>query len=171
MVASNPPSLWAVRILTNDLLMDGFIDPKTQSTRLSVFGYRSDSTSPIWLSSVNATPVHALPAELPTPGKFTAVYFDSLVAVIPADDASTASAIKQNSSYLYPLKVDIFTGMYRIQGNVLCSDKQFNYFADTRILFLREVEIACTLPEPKLGALKAPYLLLATRQIQSLIPA
>jgi hypothetical protein len=171
MPGTDPSTLWAMRVLTNDYLIDGFIDPKTQAARLSIYGYGSDSNAPIWLASARFQATHDFAAPVPAADKRAAVYFDSLIAIMPADEPGMTSVLKQNSAYQYPLSAKIYTGSYHINGNVMCADKQFRGYEETRILILRDVEINHRRPGSQLTGLKAPFIMLATRQIQALIPA
>lgn len=171
MPEANSSSPWVMRVLTNDYLIDGYLDPKYETKRLSVYGYSGDSSAPIRLASAKFHPTHNIAAPVSATGKSVAVYFDSLIAVIPADAASTESAIKQNSTFQYPLPAEIRAGAYRITGNVMCSDKQFRGYDEARVLIVRDAQIDHTLPDAKLGKLQAPYALVASRQIQAMLPA
>lgn len=168
------PAYFTVRVLTHDYLVDGWLEKKTETNRLSVYGYRSDLEAPLWLASPRLYPAHELAGELPAgdapTGGRAAVYPDSIVAVIPADPAAIEAVAKQNGPFQYPLPVELRAGRYRIRGSVLCSDKQLRNFEQVRVLLLREAEIDCLLPNSRLVGLKAPYALVMAPQVQALLP-
>lgn len=171
MSGTNPSPMWAVRVLTADYLIDGWVDPKTYTPRLSSFMVNANPDAPLWLAAPRFQQTHSAAAPISASDRKVAVYFDSLIAVIPADEPSLASARKENSALQYPIPAELYVGTYGITGEVLILDKRFTAFDEKRVFVVQNAAIDCLLPNTTLSRIHAPYLFVASRQIQAMIVA
>jgi hypothetical protein len=88
------------------------------------------------------------------------VYAESIVAVIPRDEASTAYVLKNNASlFKSPIPAEVRVGSYLLRGEVLSPDNLLNVFESYFRFAIRNAEISCLLPGSQLGELRAPYVL------------
>jgi hypothetical protein len=161
--------MWAVRVLTADYLIDGWVDPESYTTRLSSFKVNANPDTPLWLAAPRFQQTHSAAALISASDRKVAIYFDSLIAVIPADEPSLASARKENSMLQYPIPAELHAGSYRITGDVLILDKRFSAFDAVRVFFVQNAVVDSLLPDAMLSNVQAPYVFVASRQIQVML--
>ena len=168
-VSSN--AQWAVQVLTYDYLIEGHVDEKQEHFNFNLIQARGGPVN-MHLTSARFQPTGNLAPPEPASTPWALVYAESVVAVIPRDEASTAYVLKNNADFFkYPVAAEVRVGAYLIQGKVLSPDKMLNVFESYFRFAVQDAEISCRLPGAQLTGLKAPYVLVVGSHKQLLTPA
>jgi hypothetical protein len=150
-----PKTQWAVEVLTGDYLIAGAVDADRNKLAVQVAGGVLDDFR-IFSACWQPRGILAAPTDLAAPWALD--YADSLVALIPRDQASLDYAQKANSSWRYAVPAEVYVGPYRFRGSVLSPDKPLRVFAGYTTGFVaQQVQISSLLPSARLSGLKAPY--------------
>jgi len=163
----SPKSRWAIQVLTLDYLIDGYIDGDRDKYWFRVAG-RDVSATPV--ASARFHPTGNLAVATPPTVPWVLVYGDRLVALIPRDDASTATARQTNAAFKYAVPADVYVGPYVIRGQVLSQDMSLRVFEGYVGFPVQDAEISCLIPGAQLPDLQVPYMLVFSRQKQLLVP-
>ena len=168
---STPKALWAVQVLTTDFLVDGqmdYDDPsgpwwflQAQSGALAVATLSLTQASFQPTAGQNIQPTPAANWVLPSSGQF--------VAAIPRDEASTAYAMKENSSSRHPIPAVVFAGPYAIRGTILSPDPNLYILSGYSIFAMQGAVIDCLAPGSRLHGLAAPYLLVRSLLVHGIV--
>ncbi len=113
-----PKVRWAVQILTVDYLIDGYIDGERDKYSFRLVDHDVSAT-PVISARFQPTGNLAAPAAPAVP--LVVVYGDRLVALIPRDEAGTASAKQANAAFKYFIPAEVYVGPYVIRGKVGCA--------------------------------------------------
>jgi len=81
----------------------------------------------------------------PDSAPWTIVYGEQLVALIPCDEASLASAMQINNGFKVATRAEVFVGSYVIRGTVLSYDANGHVFQSFRSFPVQDAEISCRL--------------------------
>jgi hypothetical protein len=156
-----PAKNWAVDLLTTEYLISGTIDGDHYQ---GVFHLGRPDISSIPVSSARMQPTGnvGLPDALTAP--WAVAYADTLVAIIPRDQASLDFALKTNADWKAQLPAEVYVSHYLIRGTLLNpSDNPRAFVAFTAGLAIQQAQITSLLPGARLSGLSAPYLLLVSR--------
>ena len=160
-------SKWTVQLLTREYLIEGTIDGNKYKLGFQLF---MGDTNLYALNNASFRPTGNLSVPARSQVPWTVVYGSELIGVIPKDEASTAYAIKANSTFTNPVPAEIFAGPYSIKGTMLTQLKDILGLASSTIFAARDVEINCLLPHAQLTGFKVPYILLTGRNVQMATP-
>lgn len=161
---------WAVQVLTYDYLIEGQVDEKQEHFNFNLIQARGGPVN-MHVTSARFQPTGHLTPPEPASAPWALVYAESLVAVIPRDEASTAYVLKNNADlFKYPIAAEVRAGAYVIRGNVLSPDKMLNVFESYVRFAVQDAEISCRLSGAQLVGLKAPYVLVVGSHKQLLTP-
>ena len=154
---SPPPALMAVRILTLDYLIDGYVEDQAL--------WPAAGTQ---LTSVRLEPTGSLVPPASTAANWLLLSTTPVVAGIPRDAASEAYLRKRYDTE-FPLPVQMYVGPYLIQGKLLRRDATTDPFklAATykQAVLVQEAVIDCLLPGARLKQLSAPLALVRTEHL------
>jgi hypothetical protein len=156
-----------VQALTLDYLVDGFIDGSQDK---AYFRVMDNVLYNIGLVNVHFQATGNLPTPNPDYAPLTIVYGEQLVALIPGDEASLASAMQSNNALKFSTRAQVFAGSYVIRGTVLCYDTNGRVFQSYRGFPVQDAEISCRLPGAQWSGLKAPYLVVLNQHKQLVVP-
>jgi len=158
MLTLAPPRIpWHVQALTLDYLVDGYIDGSQDK---AYFRVMDNVLYNIGLVNVHFQATGSLPSPSPDSAPSTIVYGEQLVALIPGDEASLASAMQSNNALKFSTRAEVFVGSYVIRGTVLYYDINGRLFQSYRGFPVQDAEINCRLPGAQWSGLKAPYLVM-----------
>ena len=167
---STPKPLWAVQLLTTEYLVDGSLDydDPTGSWFLQV------QAGDLAMATLNLTqarfqPTGGLNVTMPTAAKWTLPSTGLFVACIPRDEASTAYALKHNSSSRNPISAVVFVGPYAIRGTILSPDKNLDILGGYQAFAMEQAVIDCLVPGSRLTGLAAPYLLVRSLLLHGIV--
>jgi hypothetical protein len=156
-----PKKNWAVDVLTTDYLVSGYLDGDRNALAFQMMG--GDFSSLI-LTSARIQPTGNFGAPESLSAAWTVAYGDSLVAVIPRDQASLEYAVKRNSDWKYPQPAEIYAGHYLIRGTIFSAGNDVRTFAAFSTGFIvQQAQISSLLPGARLTGLTAPYAMFVGR--------
>ena len=158
---------WHVQALTLDYLVDGYIDGSQDK---AYFRVMDNVLYNIGLVNVRFQATGGLPGPLPDSAQLTFVYGEQLVALIPSDEASLASALQSNNGFTVATLVEVYVGSYVIRGTLLSYDANGRVFQSYRGFPVQDAEISCRLPGAQWDGLKAPYLVVLSQHKQLVVP-
>ena len=168
-----PRAPWAVRLLTPDLLVDGFTDSEAHPESWPFFAPHGGSvpTGMLWLDRPSFLPVTA-DAVAPTGvSQWVVPYSSNYVAVMPFDNASLAAVRKNTEGQKYSFAAVLYVGPFSIRGKLLSEYEAAPYLstmAGHLSFAVQDAEIACRLPNPRMTAFKAPMALVRTQLLQGI---
>ena len=150
-----PKKSWTIDVLTTDYLVSGTFDGDRNPLAFQAGG---GDTQAIILTSARVTPTgnFGVPDSLLAP--WTLAFGDTLVAVIPRDPASLEYAMKRNSEWKIPQKVEVFVGHYLVRGTLLSPANDVRTLAAFGSgMIVQQATIGSLLPGARLTGLNAPY--------------
>ncbi|MDR3575320.1 MAG: hypothetical protein P4L50_15780 [Anaerolineaceae bacterium] len=159
---------WLLQVLTLDYLIDGYLDGDRDK---NIFRLADRQVLDLRLASVQFQPASNLVSPMHAVVPWTLVNSESLVAIIPRDAASSASAAQNNTIFKKSFQGEVYIGPYLLRGKVLTVDDSVRILPIYPCFPMMDVEINCLLPGSKLVGLKAPYLLVMTLHRQLIVPA
>jgi hypothetical protein len=160
-------SHWAVQILTLDYLIEGQLDADRDRYAFRLLGH---DVSPLPVVSARLRPTGSLALATPKIVPRVLVYGDCLVALVPRDQASLASAMQTNATFKQAIPAAAYVGPYVIHGQVLSLDSSLRVFEGYNGFPVQAAEIKCLIPGSPLTDLTAPYVLVLSRHKQALVP-
>lgn len=151
-----PPSRWAIQLLTTEYLIEGFGNPDYLYFDNSAL----EDLDAITLDTAHVLPVNSQAMSGFSCQKWYGLYNSTLVAIIPRDDESLGALQEAMSDYEYSFRVELFVGPYILRGMFMSEEEDspecpFKYEGDSYI-YMTDVEIESLLPGSKLGKLFAP---------------
>ena len=156
-----PAKNWAIDVLTTDFLISGHVDGDRNRLAFQLLG---GDYSSIVISSARIQPTGNLATPDALAAQWTVAYGDTVVAVIPRDQASLDYAVKSNADWKNPLPAEVYAGHYLIRGAVLSPGNNLRAFAAyTAGIAIQQAQITSLVPGARLSGLSAPYLLLVGR--------
>jgi hypothetical protein len=167
MLTLAPPKIpWHVQVLTLDYLVDGYIDGSHDK---AYFRTMANVLYNISLANVHFQSTGNQPVPARDAAAWAMLYGEQLVALIPWDEASLATAMQSNVDYKIATQGEVYVGCYLIRGAVLSYDANLSVFGNQRSFPVQNAEITCRLPGAQWSGLKAPYLLVMSQHKQLVI--
>jgi hypothetical protein len=168
---STPKPLWAVQLLTTEYLVDGSLDYDDSS---GSWWFLEAQAGQLALETLNLKqasfqPTAGLNVSMPAAATWSTPSTAAYVACIPRDEASTAYALKQNSSWRNPIPAVVFVGPYSIRGNILSREQQLGSMQISGIFPMQQAVIDCLAPGARLTGLAAPYLLVHSLLLHGIV--
>ena len=141
-----------VQLLTSDYLIDGTIDGSKGNCLDLLGGHYSD----IRVSSARLQATGRLSRPAGAASASAVAHGESLVAVIPRDDANRSFAATHNAMWKHPLVATLYVGPVVIRGTMLSADPIPLIIQSLQKFPVLDVEIDCLLPGSPLTGLKPP---------------
>ncbi len=163
-----PKKNWAIDVLTTDFLISGYIDGERFYRAFVFFG---GDFSSLALASARIQPTGnlAVPEALSAP--WTVIYGETLVAIIPRDQASLDHVTKANADYKYAQLAEVYAGPYLLRGTLLSAGADVRTFAAYTTGFaMQSATISSLLPGARLSGLAAPYVMVVGQHGQVVRP-
>jgi hypothetical protein len=167
---STPKLPWSVQLLTTEYLVDGNLDgdDPTGPWFLHVqSGEIAMSTLTLTQARIQAT--GALSVTMPAAAKWILPSTATFVACIPRDEASTAYAVKQNSSSKHAIAGVVFVGPYAIRGTILSPNANLDILSGYGTFAMQQAVIDGLAPGARLTGLAAPYVLVRTMLLHGIV--
>ena len=156
-----PKKSWAIDVLTTDYLISGTVDG---DRNYAAFQLMSGDVSSLALAAARIQPI----GQLGTPDSLTApwavAYGDSIVAIIPRDQACLDYAAQRNADWKNPQPAEVYVGPYLMRGTLLSPANDARTFAAFTTGFaLQQAQISSLLPGSRFAGLSASYVLVVGR--------
>jgi len=168
-----PPAPWALQFVTSDYLVAGSVQPKDYAySGTNLFAEAAvtrgvDAFQYLALENVRLQPAGGLASAPETLPQLKLGLCDNLIAIIPDDVASLATAQQAFKEYHQPQAGVFYVGPYLISGTYLGNPDALSYlFLNVKsVRPLVDAEISCRLPGSTLQNWRVPWLLLNARQL------
>jgi hypothetical protein len=168
-----PKAPWAVRLLTPDFLIDGYVDLEAHSEGAPFF-QRQTGTLPLaalWLTSARFQATGPSSGPAPAANNWSLAYSAAFVAVIPNDEPSLTATRAYTSDLRSAFPAELYVGPYAIRGQLLSPAAHTGDFAmlgSYLSLVVKDAEIDYRLPGAQLSGLKAPLAVVRTLLLQGI---
>ena len=160
-----PKAPWAVRLLTPDFVVDGYLDFEEHPESWPFFTPQAaaTTTATLWLDAPRFTPTSATAGAPPEVSQWLVPFDNSHVAVLPLDEASLAAMRKNASSYRFPIAAVVHLGPYVVHGQLLsCYEDvaDLSTLTHNRCLAMQDATIERRRPGAPFAGLQAPLVML-----------
>ena len=158
---------WRAQVLTLDYLIEGDIDPEKDRALFRMVGHDVQPI-PMFNARFQSTGALSVPERPAAP--WVLVNGDSVVAIIPRDEAGIANAVQMNGDENNASPCEAYVGPYLIRGMVQSPFRDLRYFSGQVGFVVTDAEITCLSPGAQFAGLKAPVVMVISPHKQHLAP-